>query len=344
VVDETRALRLTTRSIVAAVAAFGAAMLLLRIAAAAERVIGWMLVAVAVAGLLHPLLVRLSRWLPRGLAAVLIALGGLGVIGFVAYGVVEDVSAATKALRREAPLAAQRLEESERFGELARSVELRDRVDTFVAKVPERLRGGPPAEAFRAATTRGVAFLTTSVLTLFLLLHGPELVHAAFAQLHDEGRRERWEHVARVAYRRGFGYARGTLLMAVLAGWLAFGLCYSAGIPGAAALAVWVGLWDVVPLVGAVVGAAPIVGLAAADSPRKALLLAAIIVAYQVFEDVGLERRLEQKTMRLGPFLTVAAGLAGLELRGATGALLGVLVAAFVAAVLDEAIPQAQPV
>ena len=334
-------LRLTTRSIVAAVAAYGLTMLLLRVVASAERVIGWMLVAAAVAGLLYPVLETLSRWLPRGVAVLLIAVGGLATIGLVTYGVVEDVRSATAALQREAPAAAERLEQSQRFGELARTVELRTRVEHFVEQVPERLRGGTPAEALRAATTRGVAFLTTSVLTLFLLLHGPRLAHAAFAQLHDEARRERYEHIAAVAYRRSFGYARGTLLMALLAGWLAYALCFSAEIPGAAALAVWVGLWDVVPLVGAVVGAAPIVALAAADSPGKAAVLALVIVAYQVFEDVGMERSLENRTMRLGPFLTIAAGLAGFELRGATGALLGVLVVAFVAAALDEATPHA---
>jgi predicted PurR-regulated permease PerM len=301
-----------------------------------------MLVAAAVAGLLHPLLSLLSRWLPRGLAVLVIALAGAVAIGVVAYGVVEDVRAATEALRREAPAAAARLEESERFGELARSVELRDRVAGFVAGVPEKLRGGTPAEALRAATTRGVAFLTTSVLTLFLLLHGPRLAHAAFAQVSDEARRERYERIAAVAFRRGFGYARGTALMALLAGWLAYALCYAADIPGAAALAVWVALWDVVPLVGEIVGAVPIVALAAADSPRKAVVLAVVIVAYQVFEDVGMQQRLERTTLRLGPFLTTAAGLAGFELRGATGALLAVLLVAVAAAILDEAAPRSQ--
>jgi predicted PurR-regulated permease PerM len=47
--------------------------------------------------------------------------------------------------------------------------------------------------------------------------------------------------------------------------------------------------------------------------------------------------------MRLGPFLTVAAGFAGLEVRGLPGALIAVLAVALVTAAVDEVTPRDQP-
>ena len=331
-------LRVTTRSVVVAVALLGLTLALLRLFAAAERVVGWILMAAAVAGLLHPLVSWLGRRVPRGLAVAAVGVASLAASAGVVYGAVDDLVEEGRNLQSAAPRRAAQLEEG-RFAALAQEFELVERTERFVEEAPERLRGGTAAEAIRAATTRGVAFLTVAVLTLFFLLHGPRLAEAAVAQVSDEGERARWRLVAFLAFRRGFGYARGTLLLAAVAGLVAFALATRASVPGPAPLALWVALWDVVPLFGAVVGALPIVGLAAADSPSKALVVAAAFVAYQVLETAVLQRRLERRTLRVGPFLTVVGGFAGLELYGIAGALLAVLALALGLAVVEDLRP-----
>jgi predicted PurR-regulated permease PerM len=335
--DRPERLRVSTRSVALFVLLTGLTLLLLRTASAASRVLGWMLVAATVAGLLHPVVRRLeARGWPRGRAVLLVAFGGLLVVGLTTYRVVDDVQRGTKRLQDAAPAAAATLEDSDRFGDIATAVHLRDRTDAFMRELPTRLRGGSAADAFRAAATRGVAFLTTSVMTLFLLLHGPRLAEAGLRQIGDERRRARVATVADAAYRRAFGYASGSIAVALLAAWVAYAAAMAAGVPGAAPLALWVGVWDLVPIVGAFVGALPIVILAAIAEPWKGLVLGAIFLAYQLFEDFGVQPWLERRTMHLGPFLTVAAGFAGLELRGVPGALIGVLAVASVVAALDE--------
>lgn len=342
--DGPERLRVSNRSVALFVALVGLTLLVLRMVSAASRVIGWMLVAAAVAGLLHPLIRRLeARGWKRGRAVLVVAFGALLLAGLTTYRVVDDVSEATTLLQQEAPEAAAQLEDGERFGEFATTVKLEERTTAFMKDVPERLRGGTPAEALRAATTRGVAFLTTSVLTLFLLLHGPEIARAGLRQIGDERRRERVTHVAEAAYRRAFGYASGSLATALLASWVAYAAAMAFDVPGAAALAVWVALWDVVPIIGAFTGALPIVLLAAVREPWQGAVLALVFLAYQLFEDFGIQPRLESRTMRLGPFLTVAAGFAGLEVRGLAGALIAVLAVATVVAALDEVTPEDQP-
>jgi predicted PurR-regulated permease PerM len=333
-------LRVSNRSVAAFVALVGLTLLVLRMVSAAARVIGWMLVAVTLAGLLEPAVRRLvARGWPRGRAVLVVAGAGLVLAGVATYRVVDDVQSGTKKLRDAAPAAAQRIERSERFGETARTLKVTERTTAFMDELPNRLRGGTAADALRSAATRGVAFLTTSVLTLFLLLHGPKLADAGLRQIADERRRERVRKVGTAAYRRAFGYASGSLLVAVVAALVAYVAAMVADVPGAAPLALWVGLWDLVPIVGAVIGAAPIVVLAAVADPWRGAALAAVFVAYQVFEDLAVQSRLERATMRLGPFLTVAAGFAGLELRGLPGALIAVIAVATAAAAVDELTP-----
>lgn len=319
-----------------AVGALGLTLALLRAIDASKRVIGWIIVAAVMAGLLHPVVTRLERHMRRGLAVGLVMLLLVGSAAAVVYSLVDDVRTQTRRLQQAAPERARQLEQSERYGELARDLDLEERTRRFVDEVPERLRGGTPAEAIRAAATRGVAYLATGVLTVFLLLHGPRIARAARDQVRDPARRARLGAVGRNVYARAFGYAGATLITALAAGLFAYALARTADVPGPAPLAIWVGLWDLVPLAGVVVGAAPVVGLAAVASGERGLALAVAFVAYQVIENLVVQRRIEAATVRVGPFLTLAAGLVGLELSGVAGALLLVLAATIVVVAADE--------
>ena len=336
----TERLRLTPWSAVRAVAMLGATLAVLRILAASTRVIGWMLAAAAVAALLHPVVAALARRMPRGLAVLVVVLGVLASAGLVTYGIVDTISRETRNLERTAPEAARRLERSERWGDLARDFDLADRTERFVEDIPERLQGGTPAEAVRSAATRGVAFLATGVLALFFVLHGQRLVDGGLAQIRDPVRRERVRDVAQRAYARMIRYVLSTLLLAIAAGLFGYLVAGIADIRGAAALGVWVALWDVVPLVGALTGALPIVLLALIlYSIERAIVVMLVFIAWQAVEYLAVQRRIESRSVHLGPFATLAAGLVGLELYGIGGALLAVVVAALVVAVADEVLP-----
>jgi predicted PurR-regulated permease PerM len=329
-------LRVSPRSAALSVAIFGATLGLLAVLAAAQRVIGWILVAGTLAGLLHPLVSLIARKLPRGLASVLVMLTLAGTLGTVVYRLVDDIQRETRRLQEAGPERAREIEESERFGEFARDIRLAERTDRFLQELPERLRGGTTAEALQAAATRGVAFLATGVLTVFFLQHGPRLARSARDQFRDQARRERLEALAVAVYHRAFGYAGASLAMSVAAGLAAYLVARLAAVPGPAALGVWVGLWDLVPLAGALVGALPIVALAAASSGERAVVVALAFVAYQIVENVLVQRNVERSTVRVGPFVTLAAGLVGLELSGVAGALLAVLAATMAVTAMDE--------
>jgi len=331
--------RISLRSAFLLVGAIAAAALFLRVLASSQRVLGWILMAAAIAGLLHSLVVRLNRRIPRGLAVLIVVLGFLGSVGLGGYALVDDIGDQTERLQEIAPRRAREIERSDRFGEAAREFELAKRTRRFVDAIPERLQGGSGTEVARSAATRGLAFLATFVLTVFVLLQGRRFKDAAISQIPDPERRARAAEIVGNVYRRSFGYARGTIGLSLLTAVVAYALARAADVPAPVALAAWAALWNVIPVFGFFIGVAPIVTLAAFRSPTTALVLAGAFVVYEILEGALLRPRLERRTMRLGRFLTVLAAFGGLELYGIGGALLAILAVAGLVALTEELTP-----
>lgn len=331
-----RVLRLTPWSLLRAVAMLGVTVAVLAVLGASTRVIGWLLAATVLAGLFHPLVQALDAHVPRGVALAGVVVGAIAIVGGVAYEVVNEITVQARELQRAVPEAARELERSERFGKTARDLDLARHAREFVKELPERLRGGDVRTALQSAATRGVAFLATTVLTIFFLVYGPGLLRSATAQL-PERRRRLVARVGPAAYRRAWTYVAGTLAMAAGAGLLAFACASILDLPGRAPLALWIALFSVIPLIGVVLGSVPLLLLAGTTATWPATLaVVAILVGWQVFEGLVLQRRVEERSLHLGPFVTVAVAMVGLELYGIGGVFVGLVGVIFLAAVLDE--------
>lgn len=331
-------LRLSAFSVVRAVVMLGLTLALLGLVAASARVIGWILVAATLAALLHPIVVGLARKVPRALALSIVMLLMVGLAGGIGYAVIDDLNTQLHELQRAVPRAAREVERSERFGKAAREIHLAERAKAFVDELPERLRGGDVQSALRSAATRGVAFLATGVLTVFFLIHGPRLLDAAIRQL-PEARRDDVRRIGEAVYRRWWHYITGTLGMSAMAGLVAYAAASMIDAPGKAPLALWMALLDAIPLLGVVLGALPLVLLAATTASWEgAVGAAALLLGWQAFEALVLQRRVEAHSLHIGPFVTVAVAMVGLEVYGIGGALVSLVGIVLVAATLDEAV------
>lgn len=338
---EPRTLYLSPRSVVLVIAAIGLALVARNIIERSSRVLGWFFAAAAVAGLVYPIVGALARYIRRGFALVIVVVVLLGSIGGLVYAVVDDVRTELDHLQEIAPDAAQRIEDSDRYGEAARDFRLRERVESFVEGLPERLAGGDTAAVVRSATTRGLAYFVAFILTLFLVLHGPKLVRGGLGQISAPGRREHLTRVLGRAYIRAWRYLAGSLGIALATGLYTYVWCSLADVPGATVLAVFVALWSLVPFVGVAVGCLPVVLLALGldlDSAWPWVLLA-VFFAWQVFEAAVLRRRVTRSSIAVGPAATVIVGMLGLDLYGIGGALVGFGFAVFAIAVVDELAP-----
>jgi predicted PurR-regulated permease PerM len=324
--------RLSLRSALAIVFAIAATVLALEVAVDAERVVAWALSALMVAALVHPIVGFVERYMRRGLAVLVVFVLVLGSLGFVTYRIVREVSDQTGRLRETAP---ERAAELEADSDLLQEVEFTRRVERLVDSIPERLRGGTTAEAVRSAANRGLAFVVGVVLTLFFVLYGPVLVRGAYGQIRDPDRRRRVEAITRSGARRGFDYARWQLAIAVAEGVLAYVIATAADVPGPAALAVWVGLWSLIPVFGLFIGAVPVVLFAGATSTTTAVLVALAFAVIGIGAILA-SREAARRTVRVGSFLTALALFTGLELYGFSGAVLLLLLTILVVAMIGE--------
>jgi predicted PurR-regulated permease PerM len=331
---ESPAVRISFRTALALVFALAATLLLLEIAQDARRVIAWALCAMAIAALVSPVVTWLARFrfIPRALAVIITAVVVVSSISFVGYRIVHDVGDAMSSLQHAAPARAAELEKSSDF---FREIKLKQRVQKLVDAIPQRLAGGETPQVIKSALTRTVAVLAGLILTIFFILYGRGLVEGGLGLIPDDETRARAESVIRHGSRRGLFYARVKVWEALVEGLLGFTIARVAGVPGAAALGVWVALWSLLPVAGVFIGALPIVVFAGAHSTERAIVVALAFVLIGI-ADFVVNRWLERRSVNPGSFLIVLAAFAGLELYGLTGALLFVFGTVIVAALASE--------
>jgi predicted PurR-regulated permease PerM len=133
------------------------------------------------------------------------------------------------------------------------------------------------------------------------------------------------------------GYVAGALTIAVIAGILAYIVLLILGVPFRAPLAVMVGLFSLIPLVGATI-AAVIVGIVTlfTDFPTATIFWAMWAILYQQIENNLIQPQIQKRTVNVHPFVTVVAVLFGATLFGVLGALVAIPVAASIQILVRE--------
>ena len=151
----------------------------------------------------------------------------------------------------------------------------------------------------------GVAATVTILFLAFLmLLEGPLIQRGALQMIENPERRERVRRVTTDAARAVTGYMFGNLLISVIAGTLAYLFLLIIGVPFKEVLGLWVAFADLIPLVGATLGAVPAVAVAFLHSVPAGIATLIFFIVYQQFENHVLQVSIMSKTVKLNP-LTV---------------------------------------
>jgi predicted PurR-regulated permease PerM len=145
------------------------------------------------------------------------------------------------------------------------------------------------------------------------------------------------ERISEDVYRAVGGYVAGNVLISVIAGVGAYIVMTILDIPFAVPLAVLVGLFDLIPLVGSTI-AGVIVGIVAAivGFPGKLIVWVIYLVVYQQVENNVIQPVVYKKTVAIHPLIVIVAVLIGGSLLGILGALLAIPIAATVQIVVKE--------
>ena len=106
------------------------------------------------------------------------------------------------------------------------------------------------------------------------------------------------------------------------------------GVPYALPLGVFAGVMDLLPLVGATIGAVPAILIAFSISPIKGFILMAVHIIYQQFENSILAPMVYKKTLDISQALSFLAVIIGAGLFGVVGAFIALPIAASIPVLL----------
>jgi predicted PurR-regulated permease PerM len=130
--------------------------------------------------------------------------------------------------------------------------------------------------------------------------------------------------VAVDAARAVSGYVFGNLLISLIAGVAIWIVLLILHVPYAATLGLFVAFADLIPLVGATLGAVPTVLFAFLHSVPAGIVTLIFFIVYQQFENHVLQVTIMSRTVRLNPLAVLVSVLFGVELFGFLGALLAI--------------------
>lgn len=133
-------------------------------------------------------------------------------------------------------------------------------------------------------------------------------------------------------------FLAGQLLLGLLIGLASLAAYLLIGLPYAVALAVLAGLFELIPLVGPVLGAAAALLVALAYDPSKAIWVVASAVIIQALENYILVPRVVGQSVGVNPLVTLLALLALGSLFGIPGALVAIPLAATLQIAVDRVV------
>ena len=307
-----------------------------------RKPIGWIVLATFIAVAMAAPVNLLARHMHRGVAIALAYLGLLAVPILLALILVPPIVNGVDDLASRAPAYAADAQDYVQKNETLRKLEddygVISQLQEQAKKLPNKIGGaaGTLKDLGVGVVNSVFAAVTILILSIFMVADGRRWVLNALAFQPDE-RRERLDRALSRISTAVANYVGGALAQATIAGLTSFVVMTILGIPFAAPLAVLVGFFDLIPLIGATI-AAVLVGIVTvfADFPLDTIIWVIWAVVYQQLENSVIQPQIQRRAVDLHPFLVLVSVLFGSTLFGVAGALLAIPGAASVQIALGE--------
>ena len=295
-----------------------------------------MAVAPAVALLENRTVPRTQRQVGRG-AAVLLVYAVLVAIGFaVAVVILPTLLQQVSDLAGHAP---QWVADAQTW--------LRERGivrrELTVQELVERTPGGADALAAGILAIWGLVgsvlgFVAVTALSAYFVVEADTIV-TTFARFFPRRQRLRIRHLARHIAEQVSAWVSGQLLIVGLVGATAAAGLFALGVPYFYVLAAICAAGELVPFVGPLVAAIPVIGVASTISWDLALAAAAFLLVQQQVEMHLITPRVMESRLGLSAATVIVALLVGETLLGVVGVLLAVPTAAILQVIVQELVP-----
>lgn len=295
----------------------------------ARSVLILIVVALFLAVGLNPVVEGLTqRGMRRGFAIGIVFIVVIGVFVGFGFAVVPPVIEQTNAFVKELPNYLSDLRGNRTIRQFDNDYHVIEKAQAYVTgpDLGQRVFGGLLGVG-RIVLNAVFSAFSLLIMTLYFLAALPSMKRQAY-QLVPASRRQRVSLLTDEILTRIGGFVSGALAVAFIAATTSYVFLLILGLPYALALAVFVGLLDLIPLVGATFAAVVVSALGFIDSTGVGIACVVFYIAYQQFENYVIYPRVMRRAVDVPAPVTVVAVLIGGALLGVTGALLAIPIAA----------------
>jgi predicted PurR-regulated permease PerM len=328
------------RTIIATIGVVAATALGAYVIYTVSRIVIWTLVAVFFAVILAPPVRWLERHLHlrRGVAVGVVVIVSIGMfVGLLALFILPVRTQLTATLTDLPGTVSSAAEGKGPVGNIVSELHLESLVKENEPRIQSAIKRleSSSISLLGAVLQTLLAVVTVAVITCLLLTQAPALGTTA-NRVIPERHRDWLDAVAADAAKAVSGYMLGNLLISVFAGVAAFILLVILGVPSPIVLAIWVAFADLIPLVGATLGAVVVIFAAFLHSPTAGIVSVIFFLAYQQFENSVLQVMIMSRTVKVNPLAVILSVLLGVELFGFVGALLAIPAAGAMQVMIKE--------
>ncbi len=295
---------------------------------------------------LNPLVEWLERHgVRRGPSVLVVTVGVVGVLSLFVLAIVPVIADQVAAITSNAPGWLDELQGNPRIQAFDDEYDLIGNLEEYVAEgnFIGPLFGGVLGFGLRLLSSLFNVFIVL-VLTLYFLASLHRTKRSLYA-LVPASRRDRFSRLADQVVANIGGYVAGAFVVAVTAGAVSLVFLLVVGLAEyAVALAFVVALLDVIPMIGATLGAVVVSAIGFATDVRTGLACVIFFLIYQQLENYVVYPRVMSRSVDIPGAVAVIAALIGAALLGVVGALLAIPTAAAVMLILREVVQRRQDV
>lgn len=311
-----------------------------------QSVLVLIVVSLFLAAGLNPIVEWLERHgVRRGPSVLVVTVGVIGVLSLFVLAIVPVIADQVVAITSSAPGWLDRLQGNPRIQSLDDEYDIIGNAQDYIADGDfiGPVFGGVLGFGMRVLSSLFNVFIVL-VLTLYFLASLHRTKQSLYG-LVPASRRERVSRLGdRVVANIG-GYVGGAFVVAVTAGLVSLVFLLLVGLAEyAVALAFVVALLDVIPMIGATLGAVVVSAIGFATDVRTGVACVIFFLIYQQLENYVVYPRVMSRSVDIPGAVAVIAALVGATLLGVVGALLAIPMAAAVMLILREVVQRRQDV
>jgi len=318
------------------------------LARASGTVLLILVIASVIALILNPLVKMLERVMPRGLAILLVYVGGFAVIGGIGVALANPVSTQVSRFSNDVPkfvhTANHDLANLQTWlNHHGIHVQIQKQGQTALQTLQKNvLKSSGSIVSFSKdllsqVVTIGFDLVLVLVLSIYLLVYGRQIGELV-RRVMPAGDGTPEDDFPLLVQRAVFGYVRGQVLFSLIMGasaalalWL-FGVIgiFPDGERYGVFFGAFYGLMEFIPYIGPIIGPAPAVLVALFNDPISALWVVLLFVGLQQLEGHFVAPQVFRISLRINPILIILSLLIGYQLYGIAGALVALPVAAII--------------